>query len=198
MEVYKTMKCGRYDHKEPTGQKKPVASQAGPLHSIVKVPAFLIDKFSSRTASRTKRSPVMPAAKRRGPLPRRRASPWASDSARKKSGRRPVRDPNTIYSYSDVYDQEMCGNGVEEIHHLGTETTEACISGYGVADMGGNHRGGRSARHRVDRSVVKGGWRNNNSAAPRARTGTDERQNFSDSARLPVLLVGHRGGGCPR
>ena len=186
MEVYKVVKnADGTTSKEPTGQKKPVASQAEPLHAVVKVPAFLIDRFEFPNRVKNKDgSPVMPAAKATWSSAAEACESVGKRLCTEEEWEKACKGPeNTIYSYSDVYDEEMCGKGVEEIHHLGTETTEACISGYGVADMSGNLREWTASQPgtKADRSVVKGGWRNNNQRGSRCAYSIDERQNFSDS-----------------
>ena len=87
-----------------------------------------------------------------------------------------------MYSYADVYDEEMCGKGVEEVHHI-DQKNDACMSGYGVADMSGNLREWTSSQPgaSADRMVVKGGLRSNNLRGSRCAYSIDERQNFSDS-----------------
>jgi serine/threonine protein kinase len=165
------------------GQRKPVASQAEPLHAVIKVPAFFIDRFEFPNRVKNKDgSPVMPVAR----------ATWsdavgACESVGKRmctaeEWEKACKGPeNTIYSYGDVYEEEMCGDGVDEIHHLGQN--EACISGYGVADMSGNLREWTTSQPgtKVDRRVVKGGLRSNNLRGSRCAYGNDERQNYSDS-----------------
>ena len=168
---------------EKTGQKKPVASQAEPLHSVVRVPAFFIDRFEFPNRIRNKDgSPVMPAGR----------GTW-SDAAgaceivgkrlcTTEEWEKACKGPeNTIYSYADTYDQEKCGDGVDEIHHLGQN--EACVSGYGVADLSGNLREWTASQPgtKADRRVVKGGLRSNNLRGSRCAYSNDERQNYSDT-----------------
>jgi len=167
----------------PTGQKKPVASQAEPIHAVVHVPPFFIDRFEFPNRVKNKDgSPVMPAAR----------STWSdAASACQSVGKRLCTEEewekackgpdNSIYSYADVYDQEMCGDGVDEIHHLGQN--EACMSGYGVADMSGNLREWTASQPgaKDDRRVVKGGLRSNNLRGSRCAYSNDERMNYSDS-----------------
>jgi serine/threonine protein kinase len=166
-----------------TGQKKPVASQAEPLHAVVRVPAFFIDRFEFPNRIRNKDdSPVMPAGR----------GTWSdAASACEIVGKRlctaeewekACKGPeNTIYSYADIYDQEKCGDGVDEIHHLGQN--EACVSGYGVADLSGNLREWTASQPgtKADRRVVKGGLRSNNLRGSRCAYSNDERQNYSDA-----------------
>ncbi len=88
---------------------------------------------------------------------------------------------NTVYSYGDEYAQAVCGNGVEEVHHLGQK--DACISGYGTADMSGNVREWTSGLPgaKEDRRVVKGGLRSNNVRGSRCAYSNDEGLTFSES-----------------
>jgi serine/threonine protein kinase len=167
----------------PTGQNKPVASQSEPLHAVVHVPAFYIDRFEYPNRVKNKdKSPVMPSAR----------STWSDAAAAceaigkrlctEEEWEKACKGPeNTIYSYADVYDEEMCGDGVDEIHHLGQN--EACISGYGVADMSGNLREWTASQPgtKAGRRVVKGGLRSNNLRGSRCAYSNDERMNYSDS-----------------
>ena len=160
-----------------------------PLHSIVKVPAFLIDRFEFPNRVKNKDgSPVLPSAKVTWSAAAEACASVGKRLCTEEEWEKACKGPeNTIYSYSDVYDEEMCGNGVEEIHHLGQN--EACISGYGVADMSGNLRSGqRSARDEVRRSVVKGGLRNNNQSGSHCVQNGRESY-LSRSTRLSLLLV---------
>ncbi len=165
------------------GQNKPVASQTEALHAVVHVPAFLIDRFEYPNRVKNKDgSPVMPVGR----------STWSDAAGACESvGKRLCSaeewekackgEYNTIYSYGDAYEQEMCGAGVDEIHHLGQNG--ACLSTYGVADMSGNLREwtGSQPGTDTDRRVVKGGLRSNNMRGSRCAYSNDERQNYGDT-----------------
>ena len=184
IEVLKTVKgADGTTTKEPTGQTKRLVGKTEPLHSIVKVPAFLIDRFEFPNRVKNKDgSPVLPSAKVTWSAAAEACASVGKRLCTEEEWEKACKGPeNTIYSYSDVYDEEMCGNGVEEIHHLGQN--EACISGYGVADMSGNLSEWTASQPgtKSDRSVVKGGLRNNNQSGSRCAYRTDESQNFSRS-----------------
>ena len=95
-------------------------------------------------------------------------------------------------SYDDRYEQTMCGGAAAEcsddpgdIHHVGQDPTktEACMSGYGVADMSGNVREWTASQPgtKSDRRTVKGGASTNNQRGTRcAYSGDDRAQNYGD------------------
>jgi len=167
---------------KPAGKKK-VASQAEPIHEVVKVPGFYIDRFEyPNRVKNADESPVMPVAKATWEEAADACKDLGKRLCTEEEWEKACKGPeNTIYSYSDVYDEEMCGNGVEETHHLGQN--DACISGYGVADMSGNLREWTASQPgtKADRRVVKGGLRSNNIRGSRCAYSIDEGQNFSDS-----------------
>ena len=87
-----------------------------------------------------------------------------------------------MYGYlpGNAYDLEKCGDGVDEIHHLGQ--MEECVSGYGVADMSGNLREWTASQPgaKEGRRLVKGGLRSNNERGSRCAYANDERENYGD------------------
>ncbi|MEC9391464.1 MAG: protein kinase [Myxococcota bacterium] len=167
---------------KPAGKKK-VASPTEPVHKVVNVPGFFIDRFEfPNRVKNADGSPVMPVGKATWEEAAKACESVGKRLCTEEEWEKACKGPeNTIYSYADVYDEEMCGKGVEEVHHLGEH--QACISGYGVADMSGNLREWTSSQPgaKEDRRVVKGGLRSNNLRGSRCAYSIDERQNFSDS-----------------
>ena len=157
------------------------ASPKEPLREVVKVPAFLIDRFEHpNRLKNADGSGVMPSAKTTWSEASEACAAVGKRLCTEQEWEKACKGPeNTIYSYADVYDEAMCGKGVNEIHPLGER--EACISGYGLADMSGNLREWTATEPKPDRAVVKGGWRNNNQRGTRCAYSTDEGKTFSDS-----------------
>jgi len=167
-----------------TGQRKPVASQSEPLHQVVQVPGFYIDRYEFPNQLKgSSNAPNMPTHK----------VTWqqATDSCAERGKRlcteeeweKSCKGPeNEIYGYlpGNEYDLQKCGDGVDEIHHLGQ--MEECVSGYGVADMSGNLREWTDSKPgaKEGRRLVKGGLRSNNVRGSRCAYANDERENYAD------------------
>jgi serine/threonine protein kinase len=166
-----------------SGQKKPVASQAEPLLAKVEVPGFYIDRFEfPNRLKNLDDSPVMPVGRATFTEAAGACTAVGKRLCTEEEWEKSCKGPeNTVYSYGDEYAQAVCGNGVEEVHHLGQN--EACISGYGTADMSGNVREWTSSLPgaKEDRRVVKGGLRSNNIRGSRCAYSNDEGLTFSDS-----------------
>ncbi len=169
---------------EETGQRKPVASQSEPLHQVVQVPGFYIDRYEFPNQLKDKAdAPNMPTPK----------VTWqqAADSCETRGKRlcteeeweKACKGPeNEIYGYlpGNEYDLQKCGDGVDEIHHLGQKSE--CVTGYGVADMSGNLREWTASQpgNKTGRRLVKGGLRSNNERGSRCAYAIDERENYAD------------------
>lgn len=167
---------------EPTGQRKPVASQSEPLRQVVNVPAFYIDRYEfPNDPTADDGAPNMPTHK----VTWQQAADMCTDRGKRlcteEEWEKACKGPeNEIYGYGDVYDQVKCGDGVDEIHHLGQ--TKDCISGYGVADLSGNLREWTASKPggKEGRRLVKGGLRSNNERGSRCAYANDERENYAD------------------
>jgi len=87
---------------------------------------------------------------------------------------------NTIYSYADHFDEDMCGGGAAEPHALGAKD-DRCISDYGVAGLSGNVREWTSTQpgNRDKRRVVKGGSASNAEVGTRCAFKGDERVSYA-------------------
>jgi serine/threonine protein kinase len=167
---------------EPTGQRKPVASQSEPLLQVVKVPGFYIDRYESpNQPTSDEGAPNMPTHKVTWQQAADTCSTRGKRLCTEEEWEKACKGPeNEIYGYGDVYDQVKCGDGVDEIHHLGQ--TKDCISGYGVADLSGNLREWTASKPggKEGRRLVKGGLRSNNERGSRCAYANDERENYAD------------------
>ncbi len=86
------------------------------------------------------------------------------------------------YSYGDTFDQDFCGNGLDDTYRAGTKDT--CRSGWGVYDMSGNFREWTSTLQAGsdNRVEVKGGVRAAPEKGTRCAFSKDERKSYADKS----------------
>lgn len=168
---------------KPAGTKD-VAHSAEALHKVVSVPGFLIDRYEfPNRVKNPDGSPVMPVGKVTWQEAAEACTSVGKRLCTEEEWEKSCKGTDTsIYSYGDIYDEEMCGKGVKEVHHI-DQKNDRCLSGYGAADMSGNLAEWTSSQPgtKADRRVVKGGRKGNNLRGSRCAYSGDERQNFSDS-----------------
>ena len=86
------------------------------------------------------------------------------------------------YSYGDTFDQDFCGNGLDDTFRSGFKDT--CRSGWGVFDMSGNFREWTSTLQQGsdNRVEVKGGVRAAPEKGTRCAFSKDERVSYADKS----------------
>jgi serine/threonine protein kinase len=170
-----------YEHSP--GRNQPLASPSEPLTRVVDVPGFYVDRYEFPNRVKNKKGDAV--------RPRVRLT-WenaqaACDRVNKRlcteeEWEKACKGPeNAIYSYDDMFDEGMCGSGVDGSRSLGGNT--ACISGYGVADMSGNVREWTVSqpKGKENRRVVKGGLQSNARRGSRCAFSTDENKGYADT-----------------
>jgi formylglycine-generating enzyme required for sulfatase activity len=85
---------------------------------------------------------------------------------------------NRVFGYGDTWDQDFCGNGVEDLHKSGAMSD--CKSGWGVYDIAGNFREWTGSARTATRAFVKGGLPQAAERATRCAYKSDESMAFSD------------------
>jgi serine/threonine protein kinase len=170
------------EHEVSPGRVQPLASQTEPLTRVVDVPGFYVDRYEFPNRVKTKDgTPVQPHVSKTWQNAQDACTKVGKRLCTEEEWEKACKGPeNSIYSYDDIYDAAMCGEGVDGAHALGSNT--ACISGYGVADLSGNVREWTASipGTKKKRGVVKGGLRSNNLRGSRCAFATDENKGYAD------------------
>ena len=158
------------------------AFQSEPLAQVEKVDAFYIDRFEfPNTLKDPDGNPVKPAAKVTWKQADEACTKLNKRLCTEQEWEKACKGPaNSIYSYGDTFDHEMCGGGPNAPYHLGER--ESCVSGYGVYDLSGGLREWTATQHgpKKNRAVVKGGLKTNNERGSRCAFSVDESTTYAD------------------
>lgn len=155
------------------------ASQSEPLTKEVEVGGFFIDRYEypNRLSKDAKVDPTTKvtygdAEKACAELGKRLCAENEWEKACKGPG-------NWIYAYSDTFEKDRCGGGLESPYQIGD--ADDCVSGYGVQGMSvGPREWTRTAAGTSgDRRVVKGGMKGNPQRGSRCAFAVDESANYS-------------------
>jgi serine/threonine protein kinase len=146
--------------------------------------AFYIDRFEYPNRLTDKEGKPIPAVGR---------VTWIeAESACKALGKRLCTDlewekacrgpANSIYTYGDTYNAEICGAGIEDQYIIGAR--KECVSGYGVSGLSGGPREWTSkvAGSKGTRRIVKGGLRGGPAKGTRCAFAVDESVDFAEGS----------------
>ncbi len=165
------------------GRVMQVAHPSEPLAMHVEVYGFYIDRYEF--PNRIKDADggrVWPVAKVTWTSAARACEKVGKRLCTEKEWEKACKGPdNSIFSYGDEFDLDMCGRGVNDPHAVGAERARDCVSGYGVADLSGNLREWTASvpGKKAGRRVVKGGLESNVQRGSRCAFNMDESAKFA-------------------
>jgi formylglycine-generating enzyme required for sulfatase activity len=154
------------------------ARNSEPLAQVIEVDAFLIDALE------------FPNLK--GKAPKHGVTHKDAEGLCKEAGKRLCTEyewekackgpQNRIYSYGDTFDQDFCGQGLDEAYPAGTKPD--CKSGWRTFDQSGNFREwtATAPAGQASRRVVKGGLRSNAEKGTRCAYSHTESAAYRDTS----------------